>query len=187
MRSNRAAGDGAFEDGAIWLHQPLDIGDRGEAAGGDHGDPDRTGERQRRREVDPLQDAVAIDVGIDDRRDAGVLEFLRQVDDAEFRGLRPALDRNLAALGVDADDDAAGKQPAGSANQLGIAHRDRAEDDARHAFREPRFDPGDVADAAAEFDLDGGGCQNRLNRRAVDRAALEGAVEVDDMQPVEAE
>ncbi len=56
-------------------------------------------------EIEALQHAVAIDVGIDDGGDAGILEAARQIDGVKLARLRPALDGNLAATRIDADDD----------------------------------------------------------------------------------
>ena len=102
----RAAGDRAFELLRARLDQRLDVVDRGEPAGGDHRNRDRVGERDRRVPVDALEHAVARDVGVDDRGDAGVLEAPGDVERGQLRRLGPALDRDLAVLGVEADRDA---------------------------------------------------------------------------------
>ena len=77
----RAAGDRAFEPGAVGLQQARRCRRRGEAAGGD--DRDRHAPRRAPASpsmLRPVQHAVALDVGVDDRRDAGVLEALREID-----------------------------------------------------------------------------------------------------------
>ena len=51
----RAAGDGALEDGGSGRDQPLDVVERGEAARGDHRDRHGVGERQRRLDVEALR------------------------------------------------------------------------------------------------------------------------------------
>ena len=109
--------------------------------------------------------------------------FLGELDDAERRGLGPAFDGHLAALGVDADGDAAGKEAAGLPHQLGIAHGDGSEDDARQALLQPGLDLRQRADAAAELHGVLRGLQDGFDRRAVAAFAGEGAVEVDHMQP----
>ena len=91
----------------------------------------RARERQRRVPVDAGEDAVAVDVGVDDRRDARALEALGELDGVELGRLGPALDRDLAAARVDADRDPAGELSRRFLHQRRIAHRDRAEDDAR--------------------------------------------------------
>ena len=80
-------------------------------------------------DVDARQHAVAADVGIDDRLDAVVLELPRQVDHVVPGHLRPALDRHLAVLGVEADDDVAGERGAGVLQEAGVLHRRGADDD----------------------------------------------------------
>ncbi len=69
---------------------------------------DRLGERDGGVEVEALEHAVARNVGVDDGRDAGVLEALRDVERGELRRFRPALDRDLAVAGIEPDRDAAG-------------------------------------------------------------------------------
>ncbi len=136
----------------------------------------------RRFEVEPLQDAVALDVGVDDGGNAGVLEALGHLLGRQLRRFRPAFDRHLAALGVDADGDAARILDAGAAHQVGVAHGDGAEDDAGDAAVEPLLDGAHVADAAAELHGNGDGLEDRVDRVAVDRRAGEGAVEIDEVQ-----
>ena len=81
---------------------------------------------------------------------------------------------------------ALGKSLRRPADQIGIAHRGRAEDDPRDLARQPALDRRHVADAAAELDRHLGRGKDRLDGGAVDRAAGEGAVQVDHMQPREA-
>ena len=136
--------------------------------------------------VDAREHAVAVDVGVDDGRDARALEFLRQLDDVEARRLGPALDRNLAAARVDADRDPVGEFPAGFLHEVRIANRDRAEDHPRQPAVQPGLDMLKRADAAAELDRVLRRLQDRLDGRAVAALAGKGAVEIDDVQPVEA-
>ena len=72
--------------------------------------------------VEALQNAVAGDVRVDDRRDARVLEAPAEFLCGERRGLRPALDRHQPVLGVDANRDLAGME----ARRLAHESRDRA-------------------------------------------------------------
>ena len=98
------------------------------------------GWRPRRRarcvasQLMPLQHAVAGDVGVDDRGDAGVLEAAASVERGELRGLGPALDRDLAVAGVEADRDAAGERASPPLDQRRIAHRRGADDHAVDAL-----------------------------------------------------
>src|SRR5690606_18218446 len=120
----RAAGNRAFELAGVGGDEAADVVHRGEAAGGDDGDRDGLGKFKRRGPVDAGEDAVAVYIRVDDRGDAGALELLRKLDHAEFGGFRPALDGDLAALGVDADGDLAGEFLAGLDDQRRIAHGD---------------------------------------------------------------
>ena len=115
------------------------------------GMPTCAGKLGDRLGVDADQRAVAGDVGGDDRRDAGIVEAMRELDDADLAGLGPALDRDLAVARVDADDDAAGIILRRPPHQLGIAQRRGAEHHAVDAEIEPVLDRGAVADAAAEL------------------------------------
>src|SRR5581483_2296347 len=145
------------------------------------------GERGDRLGVDTAERAVARDVGIDDRGDAGIGKAMRQLDRADLALLGPALDRDLAAATVDADDDPPGMGGGGAPDQIGLAQRRGAEHDAVDAEIEPGGDRGGVADAAAELDFDADGAADRPHRRAVDRCAGKGAVEIDDVEPGEAQ
>ncbi len=107
----RAAGDGAGEFGAIRLQDSLDVGKRGEAARGDDGDRQRVGEREGLLDVEAGQDAVARNIGVDNGGDARVLEGLAQTLRRHAGRSRPAVDRDHALFGVDADRDAAREDP----------------------------------------------------------------------------
>ena len=87
---------------------------------------------------------------------------------------------------IDTDGDRTGMIRGGAAHQFGIAQRGGAEHDAIDAERQPLLDRVAVADAAAELDSQIDRVADRPDRLAIDRAAGEGAVEVDDMQPGEA-
>ncbi len=91
-----------------------------------------------------------------------------------------------AVLGVDAHRHLAGKGLRGGLHEVRIAHRRRADDDARHTLGQPAFDGPHVADAAAELDREGGRRADRLDGRCIHRLAGEGAVEIDDVEIVEA-
>ena len=69
----------------------------------------RIGQRDGGIEIEAFQEAVAGNVGEDDRGDARILEPLRDFQRAELGGLGPAFDRDLAVACVEADRDAAGK------------------------------------------------------------------------------
>ncbi len=123
---------------------------------------------------------------MDDGGDAGILEAPRQIEHAHLARLRPAFDGDLAVARIDADGDAAGKVARRLAHQVRIAHRRRAENHPVDALVEPGGDGVDVADAAAELDGNVHRVEDRLDRGAVHRLALERAVEIDHVQPLEA-
>src|SRR3712207_8466106 len=52
-----------------------DVGHGAEATGGDHGNRDRPGETERHRNVETGEDAVAGDVGVDDRSEEHTSEL----------------------------------------------------------------------------------------------------------------
>ena len=109
-----------------------------------------------------------------------------QIDRRHLAGLGPALDRDLAVAGVDADDDPAGVVRRGAPDEIGVAQCRRAEHDPVNAEIEPAVDCGAVADAAAELDPQIDRAADRAHRLAIDRAPGKGAVEIDDMQPSKA-
>ena len=123
---------------------------------------------------------------MDDGADAGILEGAGEIEHGEARRLRPAFDRDAAAARIDADRDSPREALARLAHERRRLDRRGAEDDAAHATAEPGLDGCHVANAAAELNrqLDRG--EDGLDRRRVDRAAGEGAVEINDVQPFEA-
>ena len=105
----RAAGDGAFED------RRSRAASRRSMSASEARPPEAitgidtaSASAERRVDVEALEHAVAVDVGVDDRGDAGVLEAAGEVDGVDLGGFGPALHRDLAAARVDADGDAAG-------------------------------------------------------------------------------
>ena len=182
----RAACDRAGEFLGARRQQRLHVVERGKATRRDDGYRDALGELDRRIEIEALQQAVAGNIGEDDRGDPGILEPLRDFEGGDLRGLGPAFDRDLAVAGVETDRDAAGKFPGRTFHKLGIAHRRGADDDPRNALGEPGLDRVQVADAAAELYRHGDRLEHRLDRQRIDRLAGKGAVEIDHMQIFEA-
>jgi hypothetical protein len=139
-------------------------------------------------DIEALEHAVAGDVGVDDRGDAGVLEALAEFGGRQFDGSRPAFDRDHCPSRASMPTAMRpGLSRAASRTKFGIAHRRRADDDARDALAEPAFDGAHVADAAAELHRHASrraGCASTA--RAFTGLAGEGAVEIDDMQIFEA-
>jgi len=95
-----AAGDRPRQTRAIGLQQTLDIGDGGEAARRNHRNGQRFGERQSRLDIQAFQHAIARYVGIDDRRDAGVLEPIGKLERGQLGRRGPTLvtDRDFPRL-----------------------------------------------------------------------------------------
>ena len=159
------------------------------AAGGDHRDV-ATASRQLEAglQVKPFQHAVALDVGVDDRGDAGVLEPPREVERASARDVsRPALDRDLAVAGVDADGDAARETAspprctsAGSRTAaVPMMTRATPLSSQRSIVSRSRMPPPSCTGMPDRR-------EDRLDRRRIDRPAGEGAVQIDDVQLLEA-
>src|SRR5262249_60731080 len=92
-------------------------------ARGNHWDRDRVRERNGGVEIEALEQAVARNVGVDDCRNARILEAARDVERRELGRLRPALDRDLAVARIETDRYAARKRAGGALAQLGAAHR----------------------------------------------------------------
>src|ERR1700678_3502185 len=107
----RAACDRAGQFLGARRKQRFHVLDRGEAARRNDGYGDALGELDRRLEIEALQQAVARNVGEDDRGNPGILEPLRDLEGGDLRRLRPAFDRDLPVTGVETDRNAAGKFP----------------------------------------------------------------------------
>src|ERR1700733_3036753 len=166
--------------------QRFHVVERGKAARRDDGYRDAFGELDRRLEIEALQQAVAGNVGEDDRGNPRILEPLRDFEGGDLRRLGPTFDRDLAVAGVETHRDTAGKFPGGAFYQLRIAHRGGADDHPRNAFGEPGLDRVQVADAAAELNGHGDRLEHRLDGQCIDRLAGKGAVKIDHMQIFEA-
>src|SRR5690606_2645043 len=134
------------------------------------------------------QHAVTADVGVDDAFDTIVFELLGQVHDLVARQLAPTVGGNLAVLGVQAHDDVTAKSSAGIAQETGILHRSRADDDVAQATVEVALDGVEVADAAAQLhgDLFAHLFEDRLDGSLIDGLAGESAIEVHQVQATRA-
>ena len=128
LRSDEVEGavvDGTAADHALdafFLHgtELLDVGDAAQATGCEHRDRECLCELDRGLDVHAGQHAVATDVGVDHRLDAVVLELLRQIDDIVPGQFGPAVNRDLAVLGIEPNDDVAGKSAAGIVQKPGF-------------------------------------------------------------------
>ena len=166
------------------LLQRPQVRHRRDAARRDHRDRHRPRQRRRRRHVRPRHRPVALDVGIDDRRHARVLEPPRQVDRRRRRSSPPSprppparrARRSRPRPARDAPR-AAARTSAGS-RSAAVPRITRA-----HPLLQPRLERRPVADAAAELHRHLDRRQDRLDRARVHRPPGEGAVEVDQVQP----
>ena len=185
---DRAAGDGADDAVALVLRELLDVGDRGQPAGGDDRKLDLARELHRGFDVDAGEHAVAADVGVDDAFDAVVLELAREVDHVVARHLRPAVGRDLAFARVETDPDVAGERRAGVVQESRVLDGGGADDDVADAVVEIALDRVEVADAAAELhrDLLADHAHDLADRQLVARLAGDRAVEVDEVQALRA-
>jgi len=98
--------------------------------------------------------------------------------------LGPALDGDLAVLGIEPHHDMAGKRIAGLVQKTGILHRGGADDDIAHAIVEIALDGGEITNAATQLHrhLVADGIDNRANRHVIDRLPGKCTIEVDQMQ-----
>src|SRR6185436_11637802 len=147
---DRAAADHPLDADLLDRAELLDIDQRRDAAGGEDGNRQHLRELHRRVDVDPGEHAVSADVGVDDAFGAVVLELPREVGGVVAGQLAPAVGRDLAVLGVEADDDVAAERAARVAHEAGVLHRRGADDDVAEAVVEIALDRVEVADAAAE-------------------------------------
>src|SRR6185312_4391011 len=100
----------------------LDIGDGGEAAGGDHRDIHGIGDGAEHLDIEAHQGAVAVDVGDDESADASVLETARNGEGVKARVFQPALHGDLALAHVDADRDLLRPLTRGGLHEIRVAH-----------------------------------------------------------------
>ena len=144
---------------------------------------DRFGKLSRGLNIDALHHTVAADVGVNDCRNPFILELQRQLLRGMVGALSPAVHRDHTVPGIDADDDLARKLGAELGDEFGAIDRHGAENHVTDAGLEIGFDGFDIADAAANLD-------RKLWKRGayflddigIDGFALEGAIEIDQMQ-----
>src|SRR5262249_3560076 len=179
------ARNGTLKLARAWRDQRSHVLERRKPTRGDHRDRDCVRERDGGIEVEALEQAVARDVGVDDRRDARVLEAARDIERRQLGGLRPAFHRDLAVARVEPDRHAIRERARGVPHQLRIAHGGSANDHAVDALAEPAFDCRHVADAAAELHRDRHRLEDAIDRRRVDRLARQRTIEVDDVEILE--
>ena len=101
--------------------------------------------------VEAGQHTVAPDVGVNDRFDTVVLEFLRQIEHVVSGHLRPAVHRDLALPGIQRDHHMARERVAGVVEKAGRLDRRGADDDVADAIVEIALDGVQVTDAATQL------------------------------------
>src|SRR5262249_22292224 len=88
--------------------------------------------------------------------------------------------------GIEPDGDGAGNVLGRGLDQCRVAHRCGADDHAGDALAEPRLDRREVADAATELQRYPGDLDDALDRGDIHGLAGERAIEIDDVQVLEA-
>ena len=161
---------------------------RRDAAAGDDRDLHVARQFDRRLDVDAAHHAVAADIGVKDRLDAVVLELLREIGDVVAGELAPAVGGDLAALGIERDDDMAREGTAGVVQEPRVLHGRRADHDVADAVVDVAFDRVEIADAAAQLDRQviADRLHHLADHRLVDRAPGARRIEVDDVQAARA-
>ena len=116
---------------------------------------------------------------------AVVLEFFREVDYVVPGHFRPAVDRDLAILGVERNHHVAGERGACIVQEARCLDRGGADDHETDAAVDIALDGIEIADAPAQLHwnavADGG--EDRLDRGFVLRFARGRAVQIDHVQP----
>ncbi len=88
----------------VW-QQRMDITQVGDAARSDNRDRHGAGQRHCRFNIAALEQAIAADIGEEERGDAGILESVGEIGDGDGGDVRPTLGRDETVAGIDADDD----------------------------------------------------------------------------------
>ena len=174
------AGQGEGGEGA-------DLVKGADSAGGDDGPAEGLGKGAGALYGWAFEGAVAGDVGEDYGAELHWFELRGQLQGGDFCGFNPAAHGDAAVASVDAGGDAAGEffaeggEPGGRFEGLG------ADDDAVYAGVEVSEDGVALADAAADLDGEAGFADDGGDDVEVFRGAVEGAVEVNDMEVLGAE
>src|SRR4030095_10382195 len=132
--------------------------------------------------------AVAADIGVKDRLDAVVLELLRKIGHVVAGELAPAVGGDLAALGIERNDDMPCESAAGIVQEPWVLHGRRADHDIANAVVDITLDRVEVADTAAELDREfiADRLHHFADHRLVNRTPGSCRVKVDDVQAARA-
>src|SRR5215472_4810965 len=96
------------------------------AARGNDRNRERAGEFGCSAEVHTAEDAIALNVGEEDGRDAGILEAFAELDGGHVRYLGPAARCDLSVPGIRANHNASRKQPRGFTDESRICECSRS-------------------------------------------------------------
>ena len=182
----RLARDHAGQVQQAHLAQRLQVGQRADAAGDQEAPAHRLGHPPHLVEVEALEHAVAVHVGVDEARGAAALHVPDGVL-AEHLGLaRPAGHRHVAAAHVHTHQDARGEGGQRLVEQVRVGEGGGAEHHARRAGGQRAADRGDRAQAAAELHGHRQLARDALHVLEVGGLARACAVEVDHVQEARA-
>src|SRR3954452_7400390 len=129
-----------------------------------------------------LEASVAVDVRVDERGDAAVLEPVDRVHGRQLGPLRPAGGGDAAAADVDRHDDSRAERLDDLVEEVDVAERGGADDRSLGPGAQRVADGLDGAQAAAVLHRDAGALDDPAQVLDRARLALLGAVEVDDVQ-----
>ncbi len=125
---------------------------------------------------------IPVDVSEYDRGYARVLKRLGKIQHGHVRLLRPTLDSDHAFSCIDANDNPARMRSACGLDRFGSRSARVPRDHACDTAIQPRFDPCQVTNAAAQLHGRVCGGQCRRNRFGIGGTAIEGAIQIDQMQ-----
>jgi len=162
--------------------QRAHVVERRDAPAGDHGNVDGLDDAFHLVRSDARELALDVDVRKEDRRGAEVRVPAGGLGGVEARPLGPPRDDDFAVLRVEADDDGVRVDAADLLDDCRPLHRGSAEDDALDAAFEQVEGVGHGADTAAQLDGDVDGLEDGLDGLGVLALALEGPVEVDEVE-----
>src|SRR5690606_20798841 len=117
-------------------------------------------------------------------RNADAFKASGKFHDSKVGGLGPAFNRHTTAAGVNSDSNLARKFPTGFPDEIRLANRNRAKDDACQALVEPALDLLQRADTTTELDRVFGSLENGFDSSTIDALACKCAIEVHHMQPL---
>src|SRR5918993_3961119 len=161
-----------------------DVVKRRDAAGGDDVRVDLLDQLAQTRHVGTRERAVASNVGVNEMAHATPRQPLRHLDGPGIRLAQPAVGRQPAIPGVECNRDALTPTFHGAKDQLRLPQSDSAENGTVYAGGKRIFEIAQQPEPAAELDRDVDRGADLRNGLAVDRSPGDGAVEIDDVEPL---